>query len=136
MAHSEESIVVAENVGPGFTVRASAGGHVFLADETASAGGADQGPDPFSFLLASLGSCILITLRMYAQRKEWPLERAEARLTPTRSTAAPLEAVDVELTLQGALTEEQRERLLDIAGRCPVHRTLAPAVRITKRLVP
>jgi putative redox protein len=136
MIHAESSQVVVASIGrTPYTVRLAAGGHVLAADEPGDAGGADAGPDPFALLLCSLASCILITMRMYASRKNWPLDGVEARLIPTRKAAQPLEAVHIELTLRGDLSDEQRERLLDIAGRCPVHRTLEPSVRVTRELV-
>ena len=132
-AHDSQSVVASIGTTP-YTVRLSAGAHALASDEPRDAGGADAGPDPFALLLCSLASCVLITMRMYATRKQWPLDGVDATLTPTRKAAQPLEAVHIELTLRGALSDEQRTRLLDIAGRCPVHRTLEPAVRVTRSL--
>ena len=135
MSASEHTQAVVASIGADhYTVRISAAGHTLASDEPLDAGGADAGPDPFALLLGALASCILITMRMYASRKQWPLDGADATLTPTRKTGQPLEAVHVELTLRGELSEEQRTRLLDIAGRCPVHRTLEPTVRVTRSL--
>ncbi len=136
MSHPESSEEVIASIGrTPYTVRLAAAGHTLASDEPTEAGGADAGPDPFALLLCSLASCILITMRMYASRKNWPLDGVEARLIPTRKTAQPLEAVHIELTLRGDLSADQRERLLDIAGRCPVHRTLESSVRVTRELV-
>lgn len=136
MSHAASSQDVIATIGrTPYTVRLAAGGHTLASDEPADAGGADAGPDPFALLLCSLASCVLITMRMYASRKDWPLESAEARLIPTRKAAQPLEAVHIELTLRGPLSEEQRSRIFDIAARCPVHRTLEPAVHITTALM-
>lgn len=133
-ADSSQHVVASIGRTP-YTVRLAAGGHVLLSDEPGDAGGADAGPDPFALLLCALASCVLITMRMYASRKGWPLEGVDARLIPTRKAAQPLEAVHIELALRGGLSEEQRARLLDIAGRCPVHRTLEPSVHVTRELV-
>ena len=93
--------------------------------------GVDSTPEPFDLLLGSLASCVLMTVEMYASRKQWPLERAELRVRQNRAQSAPLEAVRLELKLVGDdLSDEQRTRILEIAGRCPVHRTLSAGVRI------
>lgn len=117
-------------IGRGLAVEMRADGHVIRADEPASVGGGGSGPDPFGLLLASLGSCVLMTMRMYAMRKGFGLDGARVRLTPTRALGRPLEAVRIEVWLDGALSAEERARVLEIAGRCPVHRTLEHGVRI------
>lgn len=123
-----------------YRTRVDVRGHVFAADEPPALGGTDLGPTPFDLLCAALASCTTITLRMYADRKEWPLEEVSARVAHSRDKegASPPrgEVVDlytVELTLTGDLSDEQRARLVEIAGRCPVHRTLvrSATVRVT-----
>lgn len=115
--------------------------HVIFADEPIEAGGDDTGPTPYELLLAALGSCTAITLSMYAQRKGWSLEQIEIELTHDRShahdcascaqQATRLERITRRIRLGGALDDAQRARLLEIAQRCPVHRTLsAGAVEI------
>lgn len=129
----------------GYTTTITAGGrHSITADEPESAGGADRGPDPYALLLASLAACKLITLRMYADRKGWPLEGVHARLGQRRVHAKDCEdcvsedghihELAVELSFAGDLTDDQRARLLEIADRCPVHRTLTSEIKVRTRL--
>lgn len=125
----------------GYETAINVGGrHKIVADEPVKAGGADEGPDPYDLLLASLAACKLITVRMYADRKGWPLEGARARLGQRRihaedcaqceSDTGWVHEIDVELEFSGALTNEQRDRLLEISDRCPVHRTLTGEIII------
>ena len=110
----------------------NANGHTLLADEPTDVGGANLGPTPYDYLLAALGACTSITLRMYADRRDWPLESITVRLKHEKIHAADCEACEtetgkidrIELELVGPLEEVQRKRLLEIADRCPVHRTL------------
>ncbi len=121
--------------------------HAWLADEPKSMGGSNLGPDPYEHLLAALGTCTSMTIRLYANRKKWPLEDIDVRLRHRRDHATDCEncdddgngAIDVlsrEITLAGDLSDEQRRRLLEIADRCPVHRTLTGRIRIDTVLAP
>lgn len=122
-----------------------AGRHRLLADEPESAGGDDTGPSPYELVSAALGACTSMTLRMYADRKEWPLEKVRVRLRHRKVHAedcadcdkkkGKLDEIEREITITGDLDEAQRERLLQIADRCPVHRTLHEEVKVRSRLV-
>lgn len=120
-----------------------AGGHSFLADEPLSKGGTDLGPTPYDLLLAGLGACTSMTIEMVAARENIPLEGQTVTLEHRRCHAddctdanghPKLEEIDRVITLSGALTEQQRSRLLVVADKCPVHRTLEGGVAIRTRL--
>lgn len=122
----------------------SIGPHQLLADEAREAGSNDEGPDPYEYLLASLGTCINMTLRMYANHKGWPLKQIETTLSHSKSyandcehceqPAAMLDRIESRIALFGELSDEQRKRLLEIANRCPVHRTLTSKIEIHSAL--
>jgi putative redox protein len=112
-----------------------AGGHRIVADEPPSNGGADAGPAPYDLLLASLAACTAITLRMYADRKQWALKRATVELHFTRD-ADKKERIDRVLHLEGDLDEAQRARFADIAERTPVTLTLKQGLPILTTLAP
>ena len=141
-----EGGVVVEGKATGYLQRIRARGHVFPADEPVTVGGSDLGPTPYELLLAGLGACTSITLRMYARRKEWPLEGVRVKLRHNRVHAKDVEdsetesgmvdVIDKELELEGDLTQEQRERLFEMAARCPVHRTLLNEIKIRSELLP
>jgi uncharacterized OsmC-like protein len=137
--------VVVRGSGAGFAQEISAGAHRLKSDEPASAGGTDTGATPYDLLLAALGSCTSITLGMYARRKGWPLEDVTVNLRHSKvhaSDCADCETKDVmldrierDIHLTGPLTPEQRSRLLEIADKCPVHRTLTSTIQIKTRAV-
>ena len=136
--------VVARTGAGAFRTEVVAGGHGLIADEPRAAGGENLGPTPYDLIAAALGACTTMTLQMYAGRKEWPLEEVVARLTHSKIHAedeercedreARLDRLDRELTLIGPLDGEQRARLLEIADRCPVHRTLSAGVVVRTEL--
>ena len=116
-----------------YSTTIQSGKHSLISDEPPAQGGQDAGPSPSELLLAALASCTSITLRMYAERKSWPLEAAHVAVTSTR---APDKSLTIErvLTLDGALSDEQRARLADIAERTPVTLTLKNGAAIHTRL--
>jgi putative redox protein len=109
------------------------GSHAWIADEPESAGGRNRGPDPVDMVLASLGACTSITLKMYAQRKGWPLEDVRVSLSIEKNGGSS--TIDRQIVLEGDLSDEQRERLLQIANACPVHNLLANATPVRTGLV-
>jgi len=129
-----------------FLRQVSSDDHAWLADEPKRVGGGNLGPDPYEHLLAALGTCTSMTVRMYANRKEWPLDEVDVHLTHSREhaqdcedcdeQAARVEVLRREITLHGDLSDEQRRRLLEIADRCPVHRTLEGELRVETREAP
>jgi putative redox protein len=126
--------VLVESGPSGYVQRVAIGPHRLVADEAAAAGGSDQGPNPPELLLAALGVCKGMTVRMYAQRKQWPLRAVRVDLARSRTEGA--EQIDVTIAFVGELSEEQRGRLLEIAERCPVHRMLTSGVQIRSSLEP
>ena len=124
----------------GFRTDVIAGGHALVADEPASAGGTDAGPSPYDLLAAALASCTSMTLKMYAAHKKVGLESATVRVRHDRihardcedceTTEGRIDRFEREIVLTGDPTDEQRERMLEIADRCPVHRTLHAEVKV------
>lgn len=131
------SVVIVEENGQGrYQQQVTAGQHKLFADEPASLGGGDAGPAPFDFVMAGLGACTSMTLRMYAERKELPLSKVHVALQHDKIEAdgALRDRITREITLEGDLSEEQRQRLLEIAGKCPVHRALSQSLLLTCKL--
>ena len=117
--------------------------HTLITDEPLDAGGEDAGPDPYTLLLAALGSCISMTTRLYAKRKGWQLDRVTVRLKQKRIHAADcleckdaaegyIHRIERSVSFTGELSEEQHLRLQEIAHKCPVHKTLTSPIVITE----
>ena len=138
MSQSNESMTV--RMGGDLRTEISANGHKLVADEPENLGGTNAGPTPYDYLVGALGACTAMTLRMYADRKGWPLESVTVRLEHKKIHARDCESCETEngkidrigmdIELEGDLEEEQREKLLEIAEKCPVHRTLDSEVLI------
>ena len=140
----ESSQKVSVQNSDGYTTDIKAGRHILRADEPEEVGGNDFGPTPYDLLLASLGSCTAMTLRMYAERKDWPVTEIEVHLDHSKEYAEDCENCDQpsskvdkikrSLNIEGDLSEKQKERLVEIADKCPVHRTLHGEVEVETSL--
>jgi uncharacterized OsmC-like protein/pimeloyl-ACP methyl ester carboxylesterase len=136
-------VVVQETRASKLQQTVSVGPHRLLADEPVSAGGEDTGPGPYDFLLAGLGACTSMTMRLYADRKALPLDRVTVTLKHSKIHASDcaecetkegmLDQIDRVIAMDGALDAEQRKKLMEIADKCPVHRTLTSEIRIVTR---
>ena len=141
---TESGKQVSVSTGQGYRTEILTGRHRLLADEPRSVGGTDSGPDPYGLLLAGLGACTSITLRMYADHKQWPLESIDVRLNHSKihardcraceSDSGKVDLIKREIELIGPLDASQRQRLLEIANKCPVHRTLKSETLVDTRL--
>src|SRR5262245_31695173 len=139
-SHDPNTVVVRETGQGRFQQAIAVRSHRFLSDEPVEVGGLDSGPGPYDLVLAGLGACTAMTLRLYAERKALPLERVTVELSHSRIHAADCEDCETKegmidrieraITLRGALDAEQRRRLLEIADKCPVHRTLTSEIDI------
>lgn len=127
-----------------FTTTMKLGNHTFLADEPVKSGGNDFGPSPYEYLAGALAACKSMTMQMYARRKEWNVENVTVHIDHLRqhtadcedceNNAAKIDTFHCQISLEGDLSEEQRTRLLEIADRCPVHKTLSSKVQIISNL--
>lgn len=135
--------VVVHGKAGGFLQEIEAGRFRLQADEPTDIGGTDAAPTPYDYLLAGLGACTSMTVALYARRKQWPLEDVKVSLHHSRIHAKDcedcetknglLDHIDMKVELTGPLSEEQRAKLLEIAGKCPVHRTLKSEIKVKVR---
>jgi putative redox protein len=143
LPEARRQVVVRETRAGKFQQTVAVGPHRLIADEPKAAGGDDTGPGPYDFLLAGLGACTSMTMRLYADRKSLPLERVTVTLEHNKIHAEDcaecdtreglLDQIDRVITMEGALDPDQRKRLMEIADKCPVHRTLKSEIRILTR---
>ena len=142
-SEAPRNVVVRETRNGKFQQTVTSGPHQMLADEPVAAGGQDSGPGPYDFVLAGLGACTSMTMRMYADRKSLPLDRVTVTLKHSKIHAEDcaecetregmLDQIDRVISIEGALDADQRKRLMEIADKCPVHRTLTSEMRIVTK---
>ena len=137
--------VIVRGGSTGFAQEIEVGPHRLKGDEPLAFGGTDTGPSPYDFLLAALGTCTSMTISLYARRKGWPLENVTVSLHHSKIHAVDcaecetkvgrIDRIEREIQLTGALTNEQRAKLMEIADRCPVHQTLTSEINIRTRAI-
>jgi uncharacterized OsmC-like protein len=143
LPEAPRQVVVQETRKSKFNQTISVGPHRLIADEPVAAGGEDAGPGPYDFLLAGLGACTSMTMRLYADRKSLPLDRVTVTLKHSKIYAKDcaecetrdgmLDQIERDIAMEGALDPEQRKKLMEIADKCPVHRTLTSEIRIVTK---
>jgi putative redox protein len=144
MAAGSSEVVVRGSVA-GFAQEITVQSHRLFSDEPVDGGGQDSGPTPYQLLAAALGACTSMTLGIYARRKQWPLASVTVRLRHSKVHAEDcancenanvlLDRIDRDIEMVGDLSKDQRQKLLEIADKCPVHRTLTQGMRIYTRLL-
>jgi putative redox protein len=145
MADEVHYVEVEETLKGRYENTTRAGRHEWVADEPASVGGSDAGPGPYEYLLMALGACTSMTLRMYAGTKKIPLTRVRVRLSHRKVHAqdcadcltkeGKVDEISRDIVLEGDLTPEHRDKLLEIANKCPVHRTLTSEIKVRSRVI-
>lgn len=136
MSTDSENIIVSETGQGKYQVEARVGDATLVIDEPVDVGGLGAGPNPYNLLAAALGACTTMTVRLYADRKKWPLTHVETAVRHTRASVAARDSFALEIRLEGALEETQRARLLEIAEKCPVHLTMARGSEVSATLLP
>jgi putative redox protein len=142
---TEPGHVIVHGTAAGFAQEVEVGSHEVYADEPVSFGGTDSGPSPYDLLLAALGSCTSMTIGFYARKRRWPLENITVSLRHSKIHAidceecetkeGKIDRIELDIQMTGSLTAEQRTKLVEIAGKCPVHQTLTSEINIKSRLI-
>jgi putative redox protein len=145
MAEKTEPHVIVHGDAKGFAQKVQVGPHNLTADEPVSYGGTDSGPSPYDLILAALGSCTSMTIGLYARKRSWPVEKIGVSLWHSKIHAKDcddcetkegrIDRIEMEIQLSGALSAEQRTKLMEIAEKCPVHQTLTSEINIKTRAV-
>ena len=138
MSDDKRTVTVRETGEGTYTQEMKSGPHTITTDEPVEVGGLDKGPNPYDMLLGALGSCTSMTLRMYANQKKWPLDKVTVTLTHHKEAGeggVKRDVITRDIKLEGALDAAQRARLLEIANKCPIHRTLENKPEIISALV-
>src|SRR5204862_2838822 len=140
---AEPAHVIVRGKAAGFAQEVEIDSHELYADEPVSYGGTDTGPTPYDLLLAALGSCTSMTIGLYARKRKWPLENISVSLRHSKIHAQDCEEcetkegridrIEMEIHLDGALSDEQRAKLMEVAGKCPIHQTLTHEINIKTR---
>src|SRR5436305_4592828 len=141
----EERPVIVHGDATGFAQKIEIGPYQIVADEPVSYGGTDTGPSPYDLILAALGACTSMTIGLYARKRNWPVEKITVSLKHSKIHAKDCEEcetkegridrIEMEIHLDGRLSDEQRARLMEVAGKCPVHQTLTSEINIKTRAV-
>ena len=142
---TEPGHVIVHGTAAGFAQEIEIGSHELYADEPVSFGGTESGPSPYDLLLAALGACTSMTIGLYARKRSWPLEKITVSLRHSKIHARDcddcetkegrIDRIEVEIHLDGALTDEQRAKLMEISEHCPVHQTLTAEINIKTRAI-
>jgi putative redox protein len=145
MAENTEPHVIIHGDAKGFTQKIDIGAHHIVADEPTSYGGTDTGASPYDLILAALGACTSMTIGLYARNRTWPLENISVSLWHSKIHAQDCEEcetkegridrIEMEIHLDGRLSDEQRAKLMEVAGKCPIHQTLTHEINIKTRAV-
>src|ERR1700719_3099161 len=145
MAEKTEPHVIVHGTAAGFAQEIEIGSHELFADEPLSYGGTDSGPSPYDLILAALGACTSMTIGLYARKRSWPVEKITVSLWHSKIHAKDcddcetkegrIDRIEMEIHLDGSLTDEQRAKLIEVAGKCPVHQTLTSEINIKSRLI-
>jgi uncharacterized OsmC-like protein len=145
MVEQAEPPVIVRGTAADFSQKIEIGSHHLTADEPVSFGGSDTGSSPYDLILAALGACTSMTIGLYARKRKWPLENITVSLRHSKIHAADCEEcetkegridrIELDIHLDGALTDEQRAKLMEIAEKCPVHQTLTSEINIKSRAV-